>query len=121
MVKVLIVEDSQTEMMRMAQFLEKRGHTVITADNGENGVATARSEKPDVILMDVVMPGLNGFQATRQLTRDEDTKDIPIVIVTSKNQETDRIWGRRQGATAYLLKPVTEEQLVTTLDEVLSA
>lgn len=119
MAKVLIVDDSQTEMKRMTRFLEKQGHTVITADNGENGVSVARQELPDAILMDVVMPGLNGFQATRLLTRGDDTSHIPVIIVTSKNQETDRIWGRRQGATAYLHKPVSEEQLLATLKEVL--
>jgi twitching motility two-component system response regulator PilH len=119
MAKILIVDDSQTEMKRMTRLLEKMGHTVITAENGENGVKVAQAELPDAILMDVVMPGLNGFQATRQLTKDADTGHIPIIIVTSKSQETDRIWGRRQGATAYLHKPVSEEQLLATLQEVL--
>ncbi len=119
MATVLIVDDSQTEMLRMTRFLEARGHRVITADNGADGVALARAEKPDLIMMDVVMPGLNGFQATRQLSKADDTSHIPIVVVTSKNQETDRIWARRQGAAAYLSKPVDEQELVVTLDQLL--
>lgn len=121
MAKVLIVDDSQTETKRFAQFLEKNGHSVITASSGEAGIETARAELPDLIVMDVVMPGLNGFQATRQLTRDNSTKHIPVVIVTTKNQETDKVWGRRQGASAYLTKPVGEDLLINTINAQLSA
>ena len=121
MAKVLIVDDSQTEAKRFTQFLEKNGHSVITASSGEEGIATARDEMPDLIVMDVVMPGLNGFQATRQLTRDDATKHIPVVIVTTKNQETDKVWGRRQGASAYLTKPVAESLLIETINAQLSA
>jgi twitching motility two-component system response regulator PilH len=121
MAKVLIVDDSQTEKLRMTRFLENNGHSVITAENGEQGVKVARAELPDLILMDVVMPGLNGFQATRQLSKGEDTKHIPIIVVTSKNQDTDRIWAKRQGARAYLCKPATEEQLISTLNEILTS
>lgn len=121
MAKVLIVDDSQTETKRFTQFLEKNGHSVITAASGEGGIETARSELPDLILMDVVMPGLNGFQATRHLTRDDVTKHIPVVIVTTKNQETDKVWGQRQGASAYLTKPVSEELLVETINAQLNA
>lgn len=121
MAKVLIVDDSLTETKRFAQFLEKNGHSVITASSGEDGVATARAELPDLVVMDVVMPGLNGFQATRQLTRGDATKHIPVVIVTTKDQETDKVWGKRQGACAYLTKPVTEDLLVNTINAQLSA
>jgi len=119
MAKVLIVDDSQTETKRFTQLLEKNGHSVVTANCGEDGVATARSELPDLVLMDVVMPGLNGFQATRLLSRDTTTKHIPIVMVTTKDQETDRVWGKRQGASAYLTKPVAEDLLRSTIDTLL--
>ena len=119
MAKVLIVDDSQTETKRFTQFLEKHGHDVITADCGEVGVDVAKSELPDLILMDVVMPGINGFQATRRITRDAATKHIPIIIVTTKDQETDKVWGKRQGATAYLTKPVPEELLMETISHAL--
>ena len=121
MAKVLIVDDSQTETKRFVQFLEKNGHSVITANCGEDGIVAAHSELPDLILMDVVMPGLNGFQATRQLTRDAATKHIPVVIVTTKNQETDKVWGKRQGASAYLTKPVSEDLLLSTVKEQLGS
>lgn len=121
MAKVLVVDDSQTETKRFVQFLEKNGHSVLTASSGEDGIATARAELPDLIVMDVVMPGLNGFQATRQLTRDDSTKHIPVVIVTTKDQETDKVWGKRQGASAYLTKPVAEDLFVQTINSQLSA
>jgi len=121
MTKVLIVDDSQTETKRFTQFLEKHGHDVITADCGETGVDVAKSELPDLILMDVVMPGLNGFQATRQITRGETTKHIPVIVVTTKDQETDRVWAKRQGATAFLTKPVPEQVLMDTINQALSS
>lgn len=119
MAKVLIVDDSQTEIKKFSQFLERHGHEVITADSGELGIDVAKAELPDLILMDVVMPGLNGFQATRRLTRDAATKHIPIIIITTKDQETDKVWGRRQGASAYLSKPVPEDLLVETIRQAL--
>ncbi|HET8730293.1 MAG TPA: twitching motility response regulator PilH [Moraxellaceae bacterium] len=115
MARILIVDDSPTETYRFREILEKHGHQVLEATNGADGVAVARAEQPDLVLMDVVMPGLNGFQATRQLTKDEDTAHIPVVIVTTKDQETDRVWGKRQGARDYLTKPVDETQLMQTI------
>ena len=112
MPNVLIIDDSPTEVHVMKTWLEKAGFTVTTAPNGEEGLKKANAEKPDVIVMDVVMPGMSGFQATRQLTKDADTAHIPVVIVTTKDQETDRVWGKRQGAIDYLVKPVTEQVLV---------
>ncbi|MCP4414223.1 MAG: response regulator [Gammaproteobacteria bacterium] len=109
--RVLIVDDSPTEMHILSNMMEKMGYEVITADNGDLGVATAKETKPDLILMDVVMPGTNGFQATRQLHRGEDTKHIPVIIVSTKNQTTDKMWGQRQGAKAYVTKPVEESEL----------
>lgn len=120
MPRVLIVDDSPTETYAFQGMLEKHGFEVLTADNGADGVALARQELPDVVLMDIVMPGLNGFQATRQLTKGADTAHIPVVIVTTKDQETDRVWGRRQGASGYLVKPVTEEQLLKTIEDVMA-
>lgn len=115
MAKILIVDDSPTETYKLTSVLEKNGHTVVTASNGEEGVATAKVELPDLVLMDIVMPGLNGFQATRQLTKAPETSHIPVVIVTTKDQETDRVWGMRQGAKAYLTKPIDEKELLDTL------
>lgn len=115
MARILIVDDSPTETYRFREILEKHGHKVLEATNGADGVATARAELPDLVLMDVVMPGLNGFQATRQLSKGEDTAHIPIVIVTTKDQETDRVWGKRQGASDYLTKPVDESLLMQTI------
>lgn len=115
MARILIVDDSPTETYRFREILERHGHLVLEASNGADGVALARSEKPDLVLMDVVMPGLNGFQATRQLSKGEDTSHIPIIIVTTKDQETDRVWGKRQGAKDYLTKPVNETLLLQTI------
>ena len=121
MARILIVDDSPTETYRFREILEKHGHQVLEASNGADGVDMARAELPDLILMDVVMPGLNGFQATRQLTKGEDTAHIPIIIVTTKDQETDRVWGKRQGARDYLTKPIEEQQLLQTMAQYLQA
>ncbi|MBR9912220.1 MAG: response regulator [Gammaproteobacteria bacterium] len=120
MAKVLIVDDSPTETYKLTSILEKHGHTVITADTGEIGVRVARKELPDLVLMDIVMPGLNGFQATRQLTKSPETSAIPVIIVTTKDQQTDRVWGLRQGARAYLTKPILEKNLMDVLAEVMA-
>lgn len=120
MPRVLIVDDSPTETYVFQGMLEKHGFEVLTADNGADGVALARQELPDVVLMDIVMPGLNGFQATRQLTKGADTAHIPVIIVTTKDQETDRVWGRRQGASGYLVKPVAEDELLKTIQAVMA-
>lgn len=118
MAKVLIVDDSPTETSKLTSLLEKNGHSVITADSGEAGVKTAKAELPSLVLMDIVMPGLNGFQATRQLSKAPETSSIPVIIVTTKNQETDRVWGMRQGAKAYLTKPIDESELLSAIQKV---
>lgn len=120
MARILIVDDSPTEVRKISSILERNAHEVMTADNGADGVALACSEQPDLVLMDVVMPGLNGFQATRQLTRMPETAEIPVIIVTTKDQETDRVWGTRQGAKGYLVKPVAEDSLVQTINQLLN-
>ena len=118
--RVLIVDDSPTEMHILSNMMEKLGHAVITADNGEEGVDIAKTTKPDLILMDVVMPGLNGFQATRHLNRSPETKDIPVIIVSTKDQATDKMWGQRQGARGYVTKPVEEEELIEAINTIIS-
>ncbi|MCU4494752.1 response regulator [Acinetobacter guillouiae] len=121
MTKILIVDDSPTEMFRFKEILAKHGFEVIEATNGADGITLAQAELPDLVLMDVVMPGVNGFQATRQISRGAATKHIPIVIVSTKDQETDRVWGKRQGACDYLTKPIDENQLISTIKQHLQA
>src|SRR3977135_1407920 len=110
--KILIVDDSPTDRQFFMETLSKQGYQVVTAENGDEAITEAKSEKPDLILMDVVMPGTNGFQATRAITRDETTKHIPVIVVTSKNQETDSVWVMRQGAKDYLMKPIDSKELL---------
>lgn len=119
MARVLIVDDSPTETHKMSTILDKHNHEVITAQSGEEGVAKAKEALPDVVLMDIVMPGLNGFQATRQLSKNGSTSHIPVIIVTTKDQETDRLWGQRQGAKGYLTKPVDAGTLMKAITDVL--
>jgi twitching motility two-component system response regulator PilH len=119
MAQILIVDDSPTEAHVLKGMLEKNGFEVETAENGTEGIERAREMKPDLILMDVVMPGLNGFQATRQLTRDAETREIPVIIVTTKDQETDRVWGLRQGAKDFLTKPISEKVLMEKINAAL--
>lgn len=115
MANILIIDDSPTETFRFKEILTKHGFDTLEAVNGEDGVTLAKSAQPDLILMDVVMPGVNGFQATRQITRDPATKHIPVIIVSTKDQATDRLWGKRQGAKDYLVKPVDETKLIETI------
>jgi len=112
---ILVVDDSPTERYFLTDLLRKNGFDVVSAETGEDGVAKAKLEKPDLILMDVVMPGLNGFQATRMLSRDPATQAIPVIMCTTKNQDTDRVWGLRQGAIDYLVKPIVTEELLTKI------
>lgn len=120
MANILIVDDSPTETFAFSNMLKKHGHVVLIAENGADGVAMARQELPDLVLMDIVMPGLNGFQATRQLTKGAETAHIPVLIVTTKDQETDRVWGRRQGASGYLVKPILEVDLIEAIENVMA-
>ena len=113
--KIMVVDDSPTERAFMEGVLKKRGYEVLLVDSGEKAIERSKSDRPDLILMDVVMPGLNGFQATRAISRDPDTRAIPIILCTSKSQETDKIWGMRQGARDYIVKPVNQADLLAKI------
>ena len=113
--RILIVDDSPTERHVLNDMLTKAGYEVVASDNGEDAILKARTVKPDLILMDVVMPGLNGFQATRAISRDPTTRAVPIILCTSKTQETDKIWGLRQGARDYIVKPVRRDELLAKI------
>ena len=119
MAKILVVDDSPSEMAKFRDILTRHQYEVIEAHTGDDGIQKANEFFPDVILMDVVMPEMNGFQATRKLTRDPKTSHIPIIIISTKNQEADRVWGKRQGARDYLSKPITEEALITVIRSVM--
>ncbi|MGB0713342.1 MAG: response regulator [Gammaproteobacteria bacterium] len=115
MAHILIVDDSPTEIHVLKGMLEKHGHQVSTAASGEEGIEAAKSLIPDLILMDIVMPGMNGFQATREISKTDATSGIPIIVVTTKDQDTDRMWSLRQGAKEFLTKPVDEDDLMGKL------
>jgi twitching motility two-component system response regulator PilH len=119
MARILIVDDSPSQLMSIRRIVEKLGHETLTAEDGAAGVEAAKRELPDLILMDVVMPNLNGFQATRSITRDPATKHIPVILVTTKDQDTDRVWGMRQGAKAYITKPFSESELARMIAQYL--
>src|SRR5512135_145990 len=116
--KILIVDDSPTERHVLQDMLTKAGYEVLASDNGEDAIHKSKHLKPDLILMDVVMPGLNGFQATRAISRDPETRSIPIIMCTSKSQETDKIWGLRQGARDYIVKPVNRDELIAKIQSI---
>ncbi|MDF2817682.1 MAG: chemotaxis protein CheY [Stenotrophomonas rhizophila] len=120
MARILIVDDSQLQQVAIKRIVEKLGHETLTAVDGADGVEVAKAELPDLVLMDVVMPNLNGFQATRTLAREPTTKHIPVILVTTKDQDTDRMWGMRQGAKAYITKPFSEDELSEVLERVFS-
>ncbi|WP_320821743.1 response regulator [Reinekea sp.] len=115
MATILIVDDSPSQVAHFTKILEKNGFDYLVAEDGASGVALAKSAKPDLVLMDVVMPELNGFQATRKLSQDPETKNIPVIMVTTKDQETDRVWGQRQGAKGFMVKPVDEADLLSEI------
>jgi len=112
---ILVVDDSKTELFHLSEMLGKRGYAVRTAENGEEAMRRLEEEVPDLILMDVVMPGRNGFQLTRTITRDPRWSAVPVIMCTSKNQETDRVWGMRQGASDYIVKPVDATELISKI------
>jgi len=112
---ILVVDDSPTDRQYLSDILSKSGYKVTTADSAEDALAKVKQSPPDLVLMDVVMPGQNGYQATRSLTKDEATKHIPVIIVTTKGQETDKLWGMRQGARDYIVKPVSQADLLAKI------
>ena len=120
MTHILIIDDSPTEAHVFKNMLTNNNIEVSVAQNGEEGIEKAIEIKPDCILMDVVMPGKNGFQATRDLSRNPATSSIPVIIITTKDQETDKIWGMRQGARDYIVKPADERDLIERINNVLA-
>ena len=121
MAKILLIEDSPTDTAVLTQLLERNGHQVLACISAEDGIEAARRERPDLVLMDVVLPGMNGFQATRALARDAETAAIPVLIVSTKGMETDKAWGLRQGAKGYIVKPPVEGELVERISALLGA
>ena len=112
---ILVVEDSPTDRQYITDILAKSGYKVTSVDNAEEAIARIKQAKPDLVLMDVVLPGQNGFQATRELSKNEATKNIPVILITTKSQETDKVWGMRQGAKDYVVKPVKPADLLAKI------
>ncbi len=121
MARILVIEDSPTEAAVLTQLLERNGHQVTTSGSAEDGIASCKRDLPDLVLMDVVLPGMNGFQATRALTRDAATSHIPVLIVSTKGLDTDRVWGMRQGAKDYIVKPPREAELIERINALIGA
>lgn len=117
--KVLIVDDSPTERHVLEQIMQEAGYEIITAASGEEGVTKAKQELPDLVLMDVVMPGMNGYQATREISKSKETAGIPVIICTSRGADTDKVWGLRQGAQEYLVKPITKQVLLQKVQKIM--
>lgn len=121
MASILIVDDSPTYQLSISQILHKHGHACLIANTGEEGIIMTRQHMPDLVLMDVIMPGnICGFKATRTITKNPDTNHIPVVIVSTKNQESDRLWGLRQGACDYVNKPVIEDKILAIINKILN-
>ena len=112
---ILIVDDSQVDRSRLEQLLSTNGFQVSTAENGQQAIDSVKRAKPDAILMDVNMPGMDGFAATRALRGDSDTKDIPVVLVTAKDQKADKAWGQMLGAKGYITKPYSDDQILSQM------
>ena len=121
MANILIIDDSPTDVRVFTTLLERAGHQVVDVGTAEEGIERARAELPELVIMDVIMPGMNGFQATRTLSRDPVTSAVPIVMITTKSMETDRVWGLRQGARAFITKPVNEKELLACINDLLSS
>jgi twitching motility two-component system response regulator PilH len=113
--RILVVDDSDTDLKNLQQIVLGAGYSVITAKNGKDAVSLAKSEHPDVVLLDVLMPDMNGFQVCRAITSDDATKDIPVILVSSKGEKTDKVWGQEQGARGFVTKPYTSDQILNEL------
>ena len=121
MANILIIDDSPTDVRVFTTLLERAGHQVAAVSTAEDGIERVRADQPDLVIMDVIMPGMNGFQATRTLTRDPKTQNVPVVMITTKSMETDRVWGMRQGARAFITNPVNEKELLACINDLLSS
>ena len=121
MAKVLIVDDSPSQIFTLKKLVEDWGHETLTAESGDEALQIAREQQPNVILMDIVMPGMSGFQTTRNLSRDQATQSIPVIFVSTKDGEADRVWGMRQGATAFVTKPVNPDLLLSAISDAVAA
>lgn len=119
MARILLIEDSPTDTAVLTQVLERNGHEVLASGSAEDGIEVCKREKPDLVLMDIILPGMNGFQATRALSRDTDTKAIPVLIVSTKGMDADKAWGLRQGAKDYIVKPPREDELIARINALL--
>ena len=119
MARILLIEDSPTDTAVLTQLLERNSHQVLVSSSAEDGIVLCKREQPDLVIMDIVLPGMNGFQATRALSRDAATTAIPVLIVSTKGMETDKAWGLRQGARDYIVKPPREDELVARINELL--
>jgi len=119
MARILLIEDSPTDTAVLTQLLERNGHEVLASGSAEDGIEVCKREKPDLVLMDIILPGMNGFQATRALSRDADTKTIPVLIVSTKGMDADKAWGLRQGAKDYIVKPPREDELIARINALL--
>ncbi|MBS0455790.1 MAG: response regulator [Proteobacteria bacterium] len=119
MARIAIIEDSLTDKAVFTEMLRRHGHEVISAGSAEEGVELVKRELPALVLMDVILPGMNGFQATRALSKDPKTSSIPVIIVSTKAMETDRVWGMRQGAKEYMVKPPSEAELIGRINSLL--
>ena len=119
MANILIIDDSPTDVRVFTTLLERAGHEVVAVNSAEEGIERARADLPSLVIMDVIMPGMNGFQATRTLSRDPITAGVPIVMITTKSMEPDRVWGLRQGARAFITKPVNEKELLACINDLL--
>jgi twitching motility two-component system response regulator PilH len=120
MARILLIEDSPTDTAVLTQLLQRNGHEVFASGSAEDGIEACKRERPDLVMMDVVLPGMNGFQATRALSRDVDTSQIPVLIVSTTGMETDRAWGMRQGARDYIVKPPREDELIARINALLA-
>lgn len=121
MARILLIDDSPTDTAVLTQLLQRNGHQVLASGSGEDGIEVCKRELPDLVLMDLVLPGMSGFQATRALSRDDSTSNIPVLIVSTKGMDTDKAWGMRQGARDYVVKPPVESDLIGRINALLGA